>query len=188
MDERADLLETPLEDLRTVIDTWLKRDQKPLVRAAASTSTVPTSTQLYLIYDMRDADVVTPWVDFLFKDFEVIQPVFSGDEAEIREYHEENLRSCDGALIFYGAANECWLRRKLAELQKSAGYGRTKAMPSVAICLAPPQTAEKARFRTHKAIVIPQWEGFSPDPLQPFVSALRVRGEERQGDGTGRPV
>ena len=34
---------------------------------------------------------------------EVIQPVFEGDEAEIREYHEENLRTCDGVLIFYGA-------------------------------------------------------------------------------------
>jgi hypothetical protein len=191
MDQRihkgSDLLETSLEDLRTVVDAWLKRAQEPSGAATAIT-TVPTSPHVYMIYDARDADAVSPWVDALFKDFEVIQPVFSGDEAEIRAYHDENLRSCDGALIFYGAGNEAWLRRKLAELQKSAGYGRTKAMPVVAICLIPPKTAEKSRFRTHKAVVIPQWDGFSPDPLQPFVSALKARSDERLGDASGSRV
>jgi hypothetical protein len=192
MDQRveqgADLLETTLEDLRTVIAARLAPTPKPAERPTPAPIPMSTSQNVYLMYDSRDTNVVTPWVDFLFKDFEVIQPIFTGEEAEIREYHEENLRSCDGALIFYGAANEFWLRRKLAELQKSAGYGRRKAMPIVAICLAAPQTPEKARFRTRNAIVIPQWDGFSPDPLQPFVSALKARGEERQGDGTGNTV
>jgi hypothetical protein len=192
MDQRieqgADLLETTLEDLRTVIAARLAPAPKPVARLVPAPMPVSTSPTVYLMYDSRDTTVVTPWVDFLFTDFEVIQPIFTGEEAEIREYHEENLCSCDGALIFYGAANEFWLRRKLAELQKSAGYGRTKVMPIVAICLAAPQTPEKARFRTRNAIVIPQWDGFSPDPLQPFVSALKARGEERQGDGTGNTV
>ena len=67
------------------------------------------------------AGVIGPWADFLFNHCEVIHPVFNGDEAEVREYHEENLKTCQGALIFYGAGNEVWLRRKLRELQKSAG-------------------------------------------------------------------
>ncbi|MGH9175571.1 MAG: hypothetical protein ACRD1H_14495, partial [Vicinamibacterales bacterium] len=56
------------------------------------------------------------------------------------------------------------------------GYGRTTTMPVVAICLVGPKTPEKERFRTHKAIVIPQWDGFSPEALQPFVSAVQERG------------
>ena len=64
-----------------------------------------------------------PWADFLFKEFEVIPPVFEGDEAEVRAYHEENLSTRDAIVIFYGAANDIWLRRKLREIQKSAGYG-----------------------------------------------------------------
>jgi hypothetical protein len=33
--------------------------------------------------------------------------------------------------------------------------------------------AEKEYFQTHYAdFVIPQWDGFSPAPLQPFVSRL----------------
>jgi hypothetical protein len=75
-------------------------------------------------------------------------------------------------LIFYGSTNECWLRRKLREVQKSPGYGRTKPAPVVGIALAPPRTPDKERFRTHEAMVIPQFDGFSPDALQQFISSL----------------
>lgn len=169
----ADLLETSLEDLRTVIKDRLEQNQKPPAEPVATVTADRSLRQLYLIYDQRDTNDASPWADFLFEhNFEVIRPVFDGDEAEVREYHEENVRSCDGALILYGAASECWLRRKLRELQKSAGYGRTKASPVVGIALIPPKTAEKERFRTHEAIIIPQLEGFSADPLQPFISRL----------------
>jgi hypothetical protein len=166
----ADLLETSLEDLRTVIQDRLKQTQKPPTMAAGSQGRV----QLYLIYDRSDANKASPWADFLFEHgFEVLHSVFEGDEAEVREYHEENLQICDAALILYGAASECWLRRKLRELQKSAGYGRSKSSPVVGIALIPPKTAEKERFRTHEAVIIPQLAGFSPDPLRPFVSRLK---------------
>jgi len=168
----ADLLETSLEDLRTVIQDRLKKPAKTAPEPSEEPASDTGLTHVYLIYDQRDADVSLPWADFLFeKNFEVIHPVFEGDEAEVREYHEENLRTCDAALILYGSASECWLRRKLRELQKSAGYGRTKATP-VAISLVPPASPEKERFRTHGAMVIPQLSGFSPDPLKPFISLL----------------
>jgi hypothetical protein len=171
----ADLLETSLEDLRTVINDRLKQNQQPAAERAATVTAGRSLVQLYLIYDRRDSNEASPWADFLFEHrFEVILPVFDGNEAEVREYHEENLRSCDAALILYGTASECWLRRKLRELQKGAGYGRTKASPIVGIALIPPKTAEKDRFRTHEAIIIPQLAGFSADPLQSFISRLKL--------------
>jgi hypothetical protein len=173
----ADLLETFLEDLRTVIQERLKEKQKPTPAPSPPSSSVVVGREharLYLIYDQRDALITAPWEDFLFEqELEVFRPVFEGDEAELREYHEENLRSCDGALIFYGSGNECWLRRKLRELQKSPGYGRTKPMPTVAISLVLPRTPDKERFRTHEALVIPQWGGFSAEALQPLISSLK---------------
>ena len=80
-------------------------------------------------------------------------PIFDGDEAEVREYHEENLAHCDGVLIFYGAGNELWLRRKLREIQKSAGLRPHEAAAAAsAICLdRRRRTPEKERFRTHDA-------------------------------------
>jgi TIR domain len=182
----ADLLETPLEDLRTLIDTWLKNGDTPAPKAPAEAPSSGRPKQLYLIYDQRDATAIAPWADFLFNDFEVIHPVFEGDEADIREYHEENLRTCSGVLIFFGAGNECWLRRKLREVQKSAGYGRTKVKPVVGICFIAPQTPEKERFKTHEAMLVRQWDGCSPGGLQPFVS--RLKQYEAGDDAADAPV
>lgn len=170
----SDLLETPLEDLKTVYQERLHRRVPVSEPLQQTTTSVATDRRLvYLLYDQRDSDVIPPWLDFLFaQGFEVVRPLFEGDEAEVREYHEENIRSCDAALIFYGAANECWLRRKLRELEKSPGYGRTKPKPVVAISVIPPKTADKQNFRTHDAIVISQMEGFSPEPLEAFTSRM----------------
>jgi hypothetical protein len=178
----TELLETSLEVLRAVYRERLKRTepsrQEPTAQAVGE-------KLVYVIYDPRDADVASFWTDFLFQQgLEVVRPVFEGDEAEIREYHEENLRFCEGALILYGQAGECWLRRKLRELQKSAGLGRTKPRPVVAISLIPPRTTEKENFRTHDAIVVSQFDQFSPDPLTPFVSQLK-RGLAWSGQSSG---
>jgi hypothetical protein len=172
--EGADLLETFLEDLRTVIHSRLKRAQAPAQQTSAPPVASANHARLYLMYDQRDADTASPCVEYLFEqNFEVIRPVFEGDDAEIREYHDDNLRTCDGVLIFYGSTNECWLRRKLREVQKSPGYGRTKPAPVVGIVLAPPKVADKERFRTHEALVIPQLDGFSAGALRQFVSSLQ---------------
>jgi hypothetical protein len=166
----ADVLETSFEDLKTIYQERLKGAPRATAEPQSSVSERPL---VYLLYDQRDSELMAPWAEFLFEQgIEVIRPVFEGDEAEIRQYHEENLCTCDGALILYGSASECWLRRKLRELQKSAGYGRSKPMPAVAISLTAPKTAEKATFRTHEALVIPQMDGFTPDPIRPFVSRL----------------
>ena len=91
----------------------------------------------------------------------------------IRECHEESLRTADGVVIFDGAAHPAWLRRKFSELKKIPGYGRTKPAPVVAVCLLPPKTPDKERFRAHEAIVIPQWDGLSPDPWLPIIARLK---------------
>lgn len=178
----ADLLETIFEDLRTMMQDWLKKTRAPAppppaAAAPATADAAAAPPRLYLIADERDASSLTPWAHALFEErLEVAQPIFEGDEAEIREYHEENLATCDGVLIFYGAGNELWLRRKLRELQKAAGYGRTKAPPLVGICLTGPRTPEKEHFRTHEAIVVPQWDGCALDLLRPFIAQLKAGG------------
>jgi hypothetical protein len=133
-----------------------------------------------LIHDHRDLEAVAPWADFLFKEFELIPPVFEGDEAEVRAYHEENLKSADAIVIFYGSANDIWLRRKLREIQKSAGYGRTKPRPEVAVCLGPPRTPDKERFRTHEALLVPEWDGLAPDAWQAFIARVKRAVTRRQ--------
>jgi hypothetical protein len=172
--EDSDLLETPLEDLRTVMYETLGRGRAPKSAADAATAPAPAVRSVYLLYDERDADAVSPWADLLFdKGLEVIHPVFKGNESDVREYHEDNLRTADGVVIFFGAANDLWLLRKFSELRKIAGYGRTKPAPTVAVCLLAPNTPEKQRFRTHEATVVPQYDGLTPEPWLPIIARLK---------------
>lgn len=171
----ADLLETLLEDLRTVIHDRLTKSQEPSVPVNRSADVWEDCAQIYLIYDQRDVISSAPWADALFNlGFEVVHPVFEGDEAEVRENHEGNLRDCDAAVILYGKVNELWVRRKLRELQKSAGYGRTKPLRALAISLIAPETAEKQKFRTHEAMVINQSGDLVPECLQPFIDQMKL--------------
>ena len=223
----ADLLESHLEDLRTVIYDRLKKSapvaavagvagvavsvttvvpeaakaQETVATVAtecsavpatapATAATAPDSTahapvapssgdlgQIYLMHDERDAAGVKPFADYLFdQGFEVLRPMFKGDEADVREAHEENLRVCNGALIFYGATNEAWVRRKLREIQKSVGYGRTDPLPATSIVAMPPVTDEKQQFRTHDCTVINAPGEFNAAGLAPFLAVLRPGG------------
>jgi hypothetical protein len=169
----ADVLEKPFEDLRTLVSARLRQGEPSSASGARADQGGAGPPSLYLIHDQRDTQAVSAWADFLFTDFEVIRPVFDGDEADARAYHEENLRAADGVVIFYGAGNESWLRRKLSEVQKSAGYGRTKPEPEIGICLIAPRTPEKEGFRTHKGMLLPQWGGVDPEPWQPFIARLK---------------
>jgi hypothetical protein len=180
----ADLLETSIEEFRTVLRARLEQFRPPapppVEAPAAAAASAPGAApggdlaRVYVVCDQRDQDAVGAWTDFLFdQGLEVVPSVFDGDETEVREYHEESLRLCDGVLIYYGAGNEMWLRRKLREVQKSAGYGREQPIRAVGICVAPPMSPPKAQFRTREALLLPQPDGFAPDPLRPFVALLK---------------
>jgi hypothetical protein len=167
----TDLIETPLEDLKTVVHQVLRSCESPEETPHGTDG--PEVTRVYLICDQRDENATAPIADFLFeKGFDVTLPIFEGDESEVREDHEDNLRVCDGVLVYYGAGNELWLRRKLREVQKSAGLGRSRSLGAKGIWVAPPTTPQKMRLRTREAIIMSGREDFTPDSLQPFISAL----------------
>jgi hypothetical protein len=174
----ADLLETPLDELRTVIHDALEPRRAatttPADPSGAARTTMVDVPSVYLVYEQTDTAVVTPWADFLFEQgLDVVHPVFGDTESQVRACHEESLRTSDGVVIFAAAAQPLWLRQKFSELQKIPGYGRTKPAPVVAVCLLPPRTPDKERFRTHEAIVIQQWDGLSPEPWQQVIGRLK---------------
>jgi hypothetical protein len=163
-----DVLQTSFEDLRFAIHACLTTNSPGNAKAPKN-----GMKQLYFVFDRMDVEVIEPWRKFLFDHFEIVFPELDADETRIREVHEENLRTSDAVLILYASASEIWLRRKLREIQKAAGYGRERAYLAVAVVVAPPITASKRLFDTHDAIVISQGDGFSPRPLVPFVEKVK---------------
>lgn len=177
-DAGADLLKTSVEDFKSVLHLRLvpPAPPEPAVEPALApvAGTAQPPKRIYLICDQRDLDTVRTLEDLLFdRHFDVILPVFEGDEANLRRDHEENLTDCDAALVYYGAGSELWLRSKLRELQKIAGYGRTKPLIGKAVYVAPPDRQEKRRFRSHDAIVLTPGEDVGATVLEPFLSRLR---------------
>lgn len=178
-----DLLQTDLEELKTAIQDKLqpkKPEQKPKLdpTADAASDAEPSGpTRIYLIYDQRDEDAIQALDDYLYdQEFEVLRPLFEGDEAEVSQEHQANLCDCDAIFFYYGHANEAWLRAKLRDLRKAPGYGRTAPFLATAVYVAGPATPQKERYRTREVdTVIKNFEDFSPDSLVPFLSSIADR-------------
>lgn len=166
-DDETELLQTTLEDLKTIIQDKITHCQQLL--ESQEEEKEKEFTEVYLIYDQRDLDIIEPVEEYLWsQEWEVISPMFEGDEAELRQYHQESLRNCDAVLIHYGQGNERWLRTQLRELQKARGYGRTKPMLAKAIYVTGSETPRKKRFQTRYGMVIKNFAEFSPDLLEEF--------------------
>ena len=167
----AELLEVPIEDLKTLIHRKLSPPPTPKKEAVQAAGEL---TRIYLICDQQDLEAIRPLEDFLFdRGLQVELPLFDEDEAQARSDHEESLRSCDAVLLYAGEAGEPWLRRKLRELQRSAALGREKPLLARAIYLGAPATPQKERFRTLEATVLREPSGgFSSEVLEPFLSEL----------------
>jgi hypothetical protein len=179
--ETGDLLETSLEDFKTVLVRHLRPPLEPAAGEPAEAGAAGGSAaagddlrRVYLVCDQRDLGEIGELEDLLFdRGFEVITPVFEGDEAQVRRDHEESLVACDAVLLYWGHGNDLWLRRKLREIQKSAGFGRKAPFRAKAIYLAPPDDPAKERLRTHEAAVLQGAGGFAPETFEPFFEQMR---------------
>jgi hypothetical protein len=169
----SDLLETPFEELKNVVLARLEAAERPKAGGAVSGAAAGRAKRVYVVCDARDSENVRPLQKHLFDlGFEVLPPVFEGDEAGLRKYHETQLSECDGLIIYYGAGSELWLNEKLSELRRLAA-GRKAPLRSAAICIVPPITPAKQNVLTHDALTITMPGGFTPDALRAFTTALQ---------------
>jgi hypothetical protein len=173
----ADLLITSLEEAKAAILDKLTKAQKKDERAPVPVVREEEATpRIYLICDHSDleTEAIRQVEDHLFRQgFEITLPVFEGDETQVRLEHQESLKTCTGVMIFFGTGNELWLRSKLRDLMKIAGYGRTTPLTAKAVYLAPPSSPQKERFRSHDVTVVNGLTGFTPSSLDDFMNDAR---------------
>ena len=147
-----------IEELKHIIeDKVTKKEPEKAADQESETEelTDDSPPMVYLICDDQDLENVTSIEDFLYdKGCEVIVPVFEGEQADIRLDHQENLKTCDAVIIYYGAGNDLWIRAKSRELLKISGYGRSTPLNHKAVIIAPKKTTSKQRFRSRDLSVI----------------------------------
>ena len=172
----ADYLITPLVDLKFAIkDKMIKKKKKPvedLSLEASLDGIMPA--QVYLICDEADLEQITPVEDYLFdQGFEVTIPVFEGKQSELRADHQENMENCDAVIVYFGAGSDLWVRTKVRDLIKIAGYGRTKPLNMKIMLLTEPKTKFKTRYRTQDMEVINMLSGFDKTQLKELSTKLK---------------
>jgi hypothetical protein len=170
----AELIADTLENLKVLLRTRWEREQaerdKPSAKPASG-----AAPRVYLICDQQDEEALAPLEDFFYNQgIEVSLPGFEAEESEVQQVHIQNLRDCDGALIYYGAAGMHWVDFKIRDLQKAAGYRDSRPIPVSAVYVAPPSNPRKERFKSVSTAVIRQVNGsFDPGLLADFVAAIR---------------
>jgi hypothetical protein len=172
--QRAEIIEGNLNLLKKdLIRRLSPPEEKP--KQAAPSKAAGGPPKLYLICDPKDEAQVEALEDYLFeRGLEVSLPAFDGADADAAALHQENLRTCDAVLVYYGAAPKAWVDIKLRELLKAAGYGRERPITVQAVYVAPPHDHRKERYRSHQAGVLRQLDEFTPNSeLDAFVSQVK---------------
>jgi hypothetical protein len=163
-------LRTNLEDLMAFIHENINRPTRPTPTGESN------AVSIYLLFDKSDQDDVSPLEDYLFNQgYEVFSSLSEGEEGKRLQYHQEDLRSCDAVLIYYGRASETWFQMQRMELKRARSYRRSLPFLATGVYIAGPQTAQKDRLRMPDDLVIRNYGEFRPISLAPFLSILSKR-------------
>jgi len=169
----TELLSGNVEDLKTVIMDTLEQLAAP-VEAPSLPPAEGDISRIYLMFDESDRDAVTALDDYLYdQGFEILQPLFDGDEGDMRDAHQSNLKVCDGVLIYCNLAAEAWLKFKMNDLRKAPAYRAGQALIANAVYLDGESSHFKERFRTREATVVKNSGEFSSTDLAPFIALLQ---------------
>ena len=167
----AEIVRTECEDLKTIISDKLSVLNQPETPARRTGD----HQCVYLVYDREDEKNVQRIRECLIKDhFEVLLPLFDGEEQQIRRLHFDNLRVCDAILIYWGHASEFWFKTKFNDLFfKIMGHGRTESIPHRMICIMGNETERKKEFRTPRAKVYKNFESFTENAIREITEDLK---------------
>lgn len=171
----ADLLQTPLEDLKTFLQDKLDPPAPPPPPETLPDDRPP---HIYLIFHPNDQDAIVPLDDYFYdQEFEV-KTAFHDPNGELNQsYHEKMLEQCETLLLYYDQAPPIWVETTLSDLSNVSDISRK----NTAVYIAGEETREKARFRTRAFDeVIKNFGDFSADALAPIMIKIQT-----PGGGTG---
>ncbi|MDJ0701911.1 MAG: TIR domain-containing protein [Leptolyngbyaceae cyanobacterium MO_188.B28] len=173
----AEVLQVPLEELKTVILDMLTQPKSP---PAQSLEASAGSENLRIYLDCDEQDLDSEQLEALYESledagYEVLLPNFDSDG--VASFVDDGLKLCDSALIYYGHGNELWLQRRLSALRKVAGYAQAKPLLAKGIYVVAPATARKRAYDNPDVLVMKGFDAFSSEVLQPFLNKLQSNQE-----------
>lgn len=169
-----------LEDLKDVIELKLKRlsGELPAPKPGGK------KLNIYLVCDRKDhpfdnaaidAEQVRELKAYLDKEgFVVWLPPVNVPEEKLRKKdHWDTLKQSHAVLLYWGMADEVWVRRNLRELSNARTRRGSRQLLAEAIYFGRPPGNEKSQYNNHLDMAIVQAGPFRPEALNEFLKRLR---------------
>ena len=137
----VEVLEKPLEDLKTNILDVLEKAAKP----QSSVKTVTAKPSVLILYDKSDAADAAAVEAFIKErgcSVWSAAKYLSGESSKLIEAQNEYLRNCDAVLIYWNNSPDFWMRIMLQRLQKILGDGREESFLGEAVFMAGDNSAD----------------------------------------------
>jgi hypothetical protein len=126
--KNTEIVEAPLEVLKTIIQTKLDEILNPAIIEKGD------KDKIYFIAENIADEPVKDMVEYLeSQQFEVLKLKPINTNHTFVHQHRKNLVDADAILIYQGKSNEYWLDSKIRDLIKTPGYGKNKPFKAIGI-------------------------------------------------------
>jgi hypothetical protein len=131
----AEIIQTPLEILKTVIHSRLQIfDAESRIRKMKESSRSDKKS-VYVLFDKKDESEMSSMIqDIQSRNIEVILPKFESKQIEFLESHRNSLVKSD-AVLLYANKNLNWVNSKLNDVIKAPGFGKQFPFDAKAILI-----------------------------------------------------
>jgi len=179
--QETEVLEVDLEEMKSIVIEEIETGGRFYsVTREISGYKEPSKTDLskiiYLILDKEDLEEGQAIAKVLKKiGFRVVQPIFEGALVDVRYIHQENLKRCDAAIIYFGNTSEAWIKTKLQDLMKSPGFGRVKKMLAKAVYFRDENKMDSNYLKKNNTMILGDQTPFKLLHLKQFLKLLEAK-------------
>ena len=176
--EETEVLEVDLEEMKSIVIEEIETGGRfqSITREISGyqePSKKDSSKIIYLILDREDLEEGQVIAKTLKKKgYRVVQPIFEGALVDVRYIHQENLKRCDAAIIYFGNTSEAWIKTKLQDLMKSPGFGRIKKIQAKAVYFKGENKMDINYLKKNNTMTLGDQTPFKLLHLKPFLTLL----------------
>ncbi|NOZ46559.1 MAG: hypothetical protein GXO79_07220 [Chlorobi bacterium] len=168
----AEVVQTPIELLKTIIHNRLNEDKHKGIEAITPIEQDGNVKSIYLICDKTDIENIKPIQEyFRKKHLSIFNSDFTGSEYELLKKHKQKLISADIVFIYYNN-NQEWLVSKVKDIIKSPGFGRTKSFISKVIYFQNSKKPTLDKFTKENFLILSDEKNFTSKTLDPIITKL----------------
>jgi len=161
---RTEIIETPFEVFKTILNLRLNEILNPTVIPAAD------KNKLYVIYEKENRNRIEHFIDQIrTKGYDILESDGENIDFPLTR-HINNLLVADAVLIYKGDGPMDWLNSKIRDLVKAPGYGKSKPFRGIEI-ISKQKTADKSLLFLNNVPVF--WEDeINEDVISHFLDHL----------------